>query len=268
MKISSTFVSRAVGRVVAPRVVSARVVIPRASSSCSSLAFRHATISPAASSIRSFSSSSSPSDDLLALLQREYDEEVEHNSTAMPKELANLQAELEAAGWKIVANSATTKLMRTLPSNNAKIQVSFHVQDTVVDETSFMEELEDQDEDQDIEPSARARFTVALTKPGGKHMVFTCIAEDAQAAIESVAISSSATTSVDDILKAGSVDDEQYQGPEFGELAEDLQESFQEYLQEEVGINESVASFITMYADYREQAEYVEFLKEAQEVLK
>ena len=204
----------------------------------------------------------------MSLLRREYDEEVEHDSTAMPADLSGLQAELEADGWKVAPNGATTKLVRTL-SDNAKVQVMFHVQDNVIDEASFMEELQQQEEDgQDIteELSPRMRFTVVVTK-AGKHMVFTCISEDAQATIENVAVSTSGA-SVDDILKAGSVDDQEYQGPEFGELAEDLQESFHTYLQEHVGIGESVASFISMYGDYREQVEYVDFLKAAQDVLK
>jgi complement component 1 Q subcomponent-binding protein, mitochondrial len=125
--------------------------------------------------------------------------------------------------------------------------------------------MEDEQGDEE-ELAARIRFTTVVTK-AGKHMVFTCISEDAQATIENVAVSTGGA-SVDDILKAGSVDEQQYQGPEFSELAEDLQESFHVYLQDHVGINESVASFISMYADYREQAEYVDFLKDAQTVLK
>jgi complement component 1 Q subcomponent-binding protein len=214
-------------------------------------------------SVRSFSEAS-PTEDLIAMLRREYDDEVEQGSTSMPKELSSLQSELEGKGWKIAPQGATTKLIRTL-DDSSKIQISFHVQDTVVDETTFLEEIDGEEVDEMEELAARVRFTAVLTK-AGKHMVFTCISEDAQATIENVALGTSAA-SVDDILKAGSVDDQQYQGPEFSELAEDLQASFQDYLQDHVGIDESVASFITMYADYREQAEYVNFLSEAENML-
>jgi complement component 1 Q subcomponent-binding protein len=213
--------------------------------------------------VRSFSEAS-PTEDLIAMLRREYDDEVEQGSTSMPKELSSLQSELEGKGWKIAPQGATTKLIRTL-DDSSKIQISFHVQDTVVDETTFLEEIDGEEVDEMEELAARVRFTAVLTK-AGKHMVFTCISEDAQATIENVALGTSAA-SVDDILKAGSVDDQQYQGPEFSELAEDLQASFQDYLQDHVGIDESVASFITMYADYREQAEYVNFLSEAENML-
>ena len=58
-----------------------------------------------------------------------------------------------------------------------------------------------------------------------------------------------------------------YQGPEFTELAEDLQESFQTYVVEECGVDEDVTAFISMYADYREQEEYVAWMKTAIDIL-
>ena len=58
-----------------------------------------------------------------------------------------------------------------------------------------------------------------------------------------------------------------HQGPEFTELAEDLQESFQTYVVEECGVDEDVTAFISMYADYREQEEYVSWMKTAIDIL-
>jgi hypothetical protein len=57
------------------------------------------------------------------------------------------------------------------------------------------------------------------------------------------------------------------QGPEFTELAEDLQESFQNYVAEECGVDEDVTAFISMYCDYREQEEYVSWMKTAIDIL-
>ena len=56
-------------------------------------------------------------------------------------------------------------------------------------------------------------------------------------------------------------------GPEFTELADDLQEAFQTYVEKECGIDGDVAAFIAMYADYREQEEYVDWMKTAVGVL-
>ena len=57
------------------------------------------------------------------------------------------------------------------------------------------------------------------------------------------------------------------QGPEFTELAEDLQESFQNYLTAECGVDEDVTAFISMYCDHREQEEYVSWMKTAIDIL-
>jgi hypothetical protein len=57
------------------------------------------------------------------------------------------------------------------------------------------------------------------------------------------------------------------QGPEFTELAEDLQDAFHTYVEKECGVDEDVTAFITMYADYREQEEYVAWMKTANSVL-
>ena len=57
------------------------------------------------------------------------------------------------------------------------------------------------------------------------------------------------------------------QGPEFTELAEDLQESFQNYVVAECGVDEDVTAFISMYCDYREQEEYVSWMKTAIDIL-
>ena len=57
------------------------------------------------------------------------------------------------------------------------------------------------------------------------------------------------------------------QGPDFTELAEDLQESFRNYIAVECGIDADVAAYIAMYTDYREQEEYVSWMKTAIDIL-
>ena len=58
-----------------------------------------------------------------------------------------------------------------------------------------------------------------------------------------------------------------FQGPDFDELAEDLQISFESYVEKECGVDETVRNFVLMYADYREQEEYVSWMKTAVEIL-
>jgi complement component 1 Q subcomponent-binding protein len=208
-------------------------------------------------SIRYFSDSAGEKQELYDILAREHAEEIENNSTEIPSELEELKDKL-AEEWKIVDEGALTKMFRTL--GGLKVQVSFHCQDAVEVEDEY---LEDGTVEVGDELASPIRFTVVATK-AGKSLVLTCISEDSTARIQSVAITKEDAVS---IMKNSGVDSNQYQGPDFDELAEDLQDAFFGYLYKDVGLNEDVASFIAMYAYYKEQTHYVEFLKDAQDLL-
>lgn len=206
---------------------------------------------------RSFTSTSStsPSADLAEILGREMDEEVAAGSTKMPDELAALKTKMEK-DWRIVDDGATVKLFRKESSGAAKVAISVHCQDTVDD---AVEEEEEGNEEEERSPPLR--FTLAVSK-AGKTLVLTCTSEDAEAYVESAAVSSQ---EVETILSNGGVESTNYQGPAFAELAEDLQEAFHVYLRSLV--DEDLAAFLPMYADYLEQQQYVQFLKQAQSIL-
>lgn len=204
---------------------------------------------------RSFSSKAT----LLELLAREEQEEVETGNTEMPTELSDLKNTIEKS-WKIVEDGATTNFFKIENSSGNKIQVSFHCQDTLEAEE---EELDD-DEDAE-EPSAPVRFTVTVTK-AGKSLNFACFSEYGQVKIEGV--STTGASSADFVHEnQGTLPKVEYQGPEFVELAEDVQEAFGDYLDEECGVNSDMAAFIAMFSDYREEIQYVDFLKQAQSIV-
>lgn len=58
-----------------------------------------------------------------------------------------------------------------------------------------------------------------------------------------------------------------FQGPDYEELAVDLQTAFGTYVEKECGVDETVSNFMLMFADYREQEEYVSWMKAAVEIL-
>lgn len=194
------------------------------------------------------------STDLSEILAREHEEEIESDTTSMPQELSDLKATL--SDWKIVEDAAMTKLYKQMDGGR-KVQLSFHCQDTV----AIAED--DDDEEEGDEAADPVRFTVTVTK-AGKSLVFTCLSEDAKTTVEGVAMTSQDVESI----HSTNIDRNLYQGPEFTELAEDLQEAFCEYLETEVGITEDVSAFVSMYADWKEQGEYVKFLEGAMSILK
>lgn len=209
----------------------------------------------AETSFRMFSSQAQNT--LIEILAREEKEEKDSGSLEMPPDLAELKSSLEN-NWKIVEDGATTNLFM----KDKKVQVSFHCQDAVEETVGYEEEYEEEEGDEPLDPM---RFCVTVSK-AGKTLVINCVSEFGQTKIEGVF----STTSTPDAIHGnqGNLPDKsQYQGPDFLELAEDLQEAFIEYLEEECGVNSDVASFVAMYADYREQMQYAQFLKDSQAII-
>ena len=218
--------------------------------------------------------------ELLDILAREEQEEIDGGNNDMPADLKDLKRTIEQ-DWKLVegsGDSATVNLYSK--SSSPKVQISFHCQDTVKDVTEGYDDDANApegggggggggaaDDDYDEEQTGGVRFAVTVTK-AGKTLTMQCLSEYGAVTIETI----STTTNTDpDTIHANNgvpADKTLYQGPEFGELAEDLQEAVGVYLDETCGVNGDVAAFIAMYADYKEQLHYVKFLKDAQSIVK
>lgn len=203
--------------------------------------------------IRSLSTESQ--NNLVDILSREEQEEMESGNLEMPDELAELKQKLEKH-WRIVDDGAVTQLFL----KDKKVQISFHCQDTVEEQAAYEEEEEEVDE----EPIAPVRFTVTLSK-AGKSIAFGCLSELGETTIESVATTKSAPDAIH--ANQGALDKSEFQGPEFSELAEDLQEAIAVFLEDGCDVSSDVAAFVAMYTDYKEQLQYVEFLKDARSII-
>lgn len=210
----------------------------------------------------------SSKDELLDILSREHAEEAANQSTVMPEELKELQDQLtKKQSWKIVEGEDSGLVRLIKNSAGWKVQLSFHCQDAV---ESVEEEEENQDEAEESEPSIPVRFTVLASK-AGQCMFFSCISQHGLAEIQSVAFFDDADVDEETLLKQGTMPSEKYQGPDFLDLAEDLQYAFHSFLDDTsngLGINEDVAAFVAMYADYKEQTQYVKFLEGCVKLLK
>jgi complement component 1 Q subcomponent-binding protein len=194
---------------------------------------------------------------LVDILAREEKEERDMGNTEMPPELADLKATVEK-DWKVVEDGATTSMFRSMGSQ--KIQLSFHCQDTIEEVSDDYEEEGDEEEE---DPSP-VRFTVTITKTG-KTLTFACFSDYGQVRVEGV----STTTTSPEVVHSnqGTLAKTEYQGPDYSELPEDLQQAMEVYLDEECGVNSDVAAFIAMYTDYREEMNYVDFLKVTQSII-
>ena len=226
-------------------------------------------MSHVAPAFRTMSTTSRPV--LLDLITREHTEEVEEGRTDIPEQLAELQATLKENAWKIVDDEGFTKLVRE--HNGMKMQLSFHCQDTIQeDEPHFEEEGDENEEPEDAmeedgeEAPGSLRFVATATPTKtGKTLVFQCTSEFGGSIIDAVSVSKD-----DNIehLHTGDAKHNEYTGPVFAELPEDVKDEFHNFLEVDVGVNADVSNFIHVYADYKEQQHYVKFLEDVKEVLK
>jgi complement component 1 Q subcomponent-binding protein len=257
----------------------------RGISSASSASVNVAPSPLVTNSITSRPFSADAATELGSILQREINEETEAAAEydgQLPPELASLQSDI-AAKWTILegitgiggsgetGSGATVRMFRKdNGSKGAKIGIVFHCQDTEddikFDENELFED-QSQDEGEEEEETAQAvRFGVTVSK-GGKTVVLQC-RSGYEVNVESVMVRDGDTESVLAELAGGEgLHAALYQGPEFTELAEDLQISFQNYVINECGVDEDVTAFISMYCDYREQEEYVTWMKTAIDIL-
>mmetsp|Transcript_48149 Transcript_48149/g.111856 ORF Transcript_48149/g.111856 Transcript_48149/m.111856 type:complete len:240 (-) Transcript_48149:77-796(-) len=148
---------------------------------------------------------------------------------------------------------AEVKLTRQL--GDEKIEIRFNVQDIVGgdEEDEFADETAEQDEDEEVEPSASGiNFEIDITK-GKNTLQITCLANEGLEVL-----------SVAHINKEVDIEGEVYGGPEFRNLSEELQSAFYEYLADRK-IDDDLGFFVLAYSAHKEQLEYVNWLKQVQD---
>lgn len=122
-------------------------------------------------------------------------------------------------------------------------------------------ELDDEAEQFNEEAGYNARVNVKITRDGQKGaMLIEAIAQDGDFLIDNVYYFADADlaepSQAEQDWKRKSV----YAGPPFGNLDEDLQVLLEKYLGDR-GINTQLATFVPEYIDFKEQKEYVNWLK-------
>ena len=115
-------------------------------------------------------------------------------------------------------------------------------------------------EDEGNEPSFPAHISVVVERPGKGAMQLETVAQDGLIAVDSVYYYQDGKL----VDPKNSQEEAQaaraYTGPPFANLDEDLQVLFEKFLDER-GINTTMALFVPEYIDYKEQKEYLNWLK-------
>jgi complement component 1 Q subcomponent-binding protein len=118
------------------------------------------------------------------------------------------------------------------------------------------------EEEGDDDESFPVRALVRIEKKGKGDLLLSTIAQDGYLHIQGVRYFKEGQADLEDLSKdIGEQRQDLYMGPVFDELDEDLQVTFSKYL-EERGIDTALATFLPDYIDYKEQKEYVNWLKD------
>jgi complement component 1 Q subcomponent-binding protein, mitochondrial len=120
-------------------------------------------------------------------------------------------------------------------------------------------EMDDESE-QPRETSFPARATIKVEREGKGAMQIEAIASDGEFSINGVYFFPDAELADPSTAEKDWMRRSMYTGPQFGSLDEDLQILLERYL-EDRGVNTRMALFIPDYIDYKEQKEYVNWLK-------
>ncbi|GAN01672.1 mitochondrial acidic protein MAM33 [Mucor ambiguus] len=118
--------------------------------------------------------------------------------------------------------------------------------------------------DQDLDnASFPVRATVIIEKQDKGSLVLNTVAQDGYLHIDAVRYFKQGQIQPHDMttVDIGEQRQDLYMGPVFDELEEQIQTTFSRYL-EERGIDTALATFLPDYVDYKEQKEYVNWLKD------
>eukprot|EP00930_Biecheleria_cincta_P105208 TRINITY_DN977_c0_g3_i1.p1 TRINITY_DN977_c0_g3~~TRINITY_DN977_c0_g3_i1.p1 ORF type:complete len:251 (-),score=68.28 TRINITY_DN977_c0_g3_i1:99-773(-) len=194
-------------------------------------------VAPARSTLALSSRSFSSSQKVLKVLESELKHEEEQYE--QPKEIKNF---LKNGSWRLAESDGDVNMALEQEVGGKTVKIEFQLA------SPMMPEEEGEDD------SAATEFSVTVEAKDGSGLTFFCsttAGEDHRYVIGNVKSYAS----------AGEKDSAtSYNGPEFEDLDDKLQEALDEYLGE-VGMNSDVCDFVDAMASDKEQREYVRWLR-------
>ncbi|OJD14425.1 hypothetical protein AJ78_05226 [Emergomyces pasteurianus Ep9510] len=231
--------------------------------------------------------------ELAAKLHEEMKYEESNSTIETPPE--SVQYYIENSPFEIQHKEGEDEVILTRTFGDEKIRVAFtlsDIQDLTENESALADENDDLDspinqrqgrdvsqapiapedkisaadqedadlEDEDQVPSYPARVSVTIEKKGKGAVQIETLAQDGYIQIQNVGYFANA-----DLANAASAEKEWtrqslYSGPPFGNLDEDLQTLMEQYL-EERGVDNALAVFVPEFIEFKEQQEYVRWLR-------
>ncbi|CAO1625061.1 unnamed protein product [Parajaminaea phylloscopi] len=198
--------------------------------------------------------------------ERETAQSQTHGSESEPDFLRDFKS---TGTWSIRDFAGSDEIALEREFGNEKIRVLFSIGDI----DAGMEEDGFDDDDaagpngssanseggEDDEPALPVRCAITITKPNGA-LTIDAQSEHGQFRIENISFYKDANLASELTAEADWKRRGLYIGPQFPTLDDSLQEQFQAFL-EERGIDDDLALFVPMFAEYKEQKEYCNWLE-------
>ncbi len=137
------------------------------------------------------------------------------------------------------------------------------LEDELDGETGRSSQEPAQEGEEDVEggePAVPVRLNIVIEKPNKGALNVEALAQDGAVVVENLYYYTDPKLAHSSDAAAVHAAQDTYPGPPFGSLDEDLQILMERYL-EERGITQALAIFAPDYMDYKEQQEYMEWLK-------
>ncbi|KZT07041.1 mitochondrial glyco protein [Laetiporus sulphureus 93-53] len=194
-------------------------------------------------------------------LSEELQYEKEASTTTEPEFLKVFKAQ---SVWEIEDTAGNDEIALTRKFGNETIRLMFSIADIQNEHETEFEENEENEETADEEEPIhsypiRCSFSVTKSTTEGA-LTIDAMCQEGAFIVDNISFYTDAKLGTDLTAEADWKRRGLYIGPQFDTLDVAVQEEFEKFLQER-GINESLALFIPEYAEYKEQKEYVSWLK-------
>ncbi|KAI0363674.1 mitochondrial glycoprotein [Pilatotrama ljubarskyi] len=201
----------------------------------------------------------------VALAQRLGEELKYENEAAAPGEPEFLKAFKESGTWAIEDTPGMDEVTLTRKFGNEDIRLIFSIADLHTETEPEFEEGEEaveENEESDVPlHSYPIRCSFSFTKataPGA--LTIDAMCQEGTFVIDNISYYNDAKVGTELTAEADWKRRGYYLGPQFDTLDISLQDEFDKFLQER-GINQTLAYFVPEYSEYKEQKEYVSWLK-------
>ncbi|KAL7277135.1 hypothetical protein ACG7TL_008980 [Trametes sanguinea] len=193
----------------------------------------------------------------VALAQRLTEELKYETEAAAPGEPEFLKAFKAQGTWAIEDTPGMDEVTLTRKFGNEDIRLIFSIADLQTEQEPEFEEGEEVPEEGEESKSFLLAAPMA-NAPGA--LTIDAMCQEGTFVIDNISYYNDAKVGTELTAEADWKRRGYYLGPQFDTLDVSLQDEFDKFLQER-GINQSLAYFVPEYAEYKEQKEYVSWLK-------